>query len=530
MTPPGGDAGAFDPLAWWGRHEPDRVAVHELPSERAWTYGALHAGADAWVRELRGGGITSGDRVALLARNRVEHLLLLAACARLGAILVPLNWRLAPRELARVLADCRPALVYGGATERALGMAALDAAALGLAALGAGASAGWRDLEAIGAGVSDAVRRADAAAEVRPPAPSPEVAADSPAMLLYTSGSTGAPKGVIVPHRQLHWNASATVAAWRLHADHVALVMSPFFHTAGWGVFALPLLSVGGRLVLLPAFAADAALDALARFHVTHAFGVPTQWQDLVATRGFGMPLPHLAWFLTGGAPCPRALHDAVTAAGYPFREGFGLTECGPNCFATTNARALRHPGSVGDPLPHLGARLARDDGRLVEAPGEPGELQLRGPQLFGGYWANPHATAEAMTDDGWFRTGDVLSVEPQVGWRVRGRRKEMYISGGENVFPGEVEAALLESGLVAASCVVGVPDARWGEVGEACVVLAPGVTVDDAALRERLRDLLAAYKVPHRVHVVDALPRLGSGKVDRAAVALRLRGERAPA
>jgi fatty-acyl-CoA synthase len=440
----------------------------------------------------------------------VEHLLLLAACTRLGATLVPLNWRLAPPELARVLANAGPTLLYTGAAEQTLAEQAL---------------ARVRDVHAPRLRVLPTTPPPRAASSPRHDvqAVSGHVADRAPAMLLYTSGTTGEPKGVIVPHAQLHWNAAGTVSAWRLHSEHVALVMSPFFHTAGWGVFALPLLSVGAQLVLLPTFDADLAVDALEACRITHTFGVPTQWQDLVASPRWGRALPHLAWMLTGGAPCPRSVHDAVVAAGYDFREGFGLTECGPNCFVTTAERARRHPGVVGDPLPMLEARLVREDGTIVTAPDTPGELQLRGPQLFGGYWQNAAATAEVMTADGWLCTGDMLSAEPHVGFRVRGRRKEMFISGGENVFPGEVEAALLATGLVREACVMGVPDARWGEVGAACVVPAPDVPFDAPALQRALREWLAGYKVPQRMRSVAELPRLGSGKVNRAAVAALL-------
>ena len=497
------DAGVFDPLAWWGRHDPARIAVQEWPTASTYSYGTLDAAAEAWAASLRHDGVAAGDRVAILARNSAAHLALLAACARVGAILVPLNWRLAAPELARVLRDCTPRVLFTD----------------GVTDVPEPAAPVVRDL-------ADGFRAMCAAPDARPSALRPRasvVRSAAPAMLLYTSGTTGAAKGVIVPHAQCHANAAATGSAWGLHGAHTALVMSPFFHTAGWGVFALPLLRAGGRLVVLAAFDAPAAFAAMREHAVTHVFGVPTQWQDLVAVPEWGAPLPRLQWLLTGGAPCPRRLHEQVVQGGYAFREGFGLTECGPNCFTITDERAARFPGAVGDLMPGIEGRLVDADGGLIDAPDAPGELQLRGPQLFGGYWNNAAATADAMTADGWLRTGDVLSWQPEAGWRVRGRTKEMYISGGENVFPGEVEAALLETGEVAACCVVGVPDPRWGEVGAACVVPVDGRSLDVEHLRRRLRALLAAYKVPRDVVCVDALPRLGSGKVDRAAVARRV-------
>jgi fatty-acyl-CoA synthase len=210
-----------------------------------------------------------------------------------------------------------------------------------------------------------------------------------------------------------------------------------------------------------------------------------------------------------------------VRASGIGFREGYGLTECGPNCFATSDAMATRKPGTVGWPVPGLGMRLVDDEGRDVP-PGETGELLLRGPQMFAGYLGNPEQTAEAMTPDGWLRTGDLARRDGDGAFTICGRRKEMFISGGENVFPGEVEAALAECDAVAEAVVVGVPDAKWGEVGCAFVVARPGAARDDAAASTLLaaaRGRLAAYKVPRRVIWLDELPRLGSGKADRRAL-----------
>jgi fatty-acyl-CoA synthase len=508
MTRPALDAGPFDPIAWWGAHEPTREALIDAERRARVTYGALDHAAARWRDALQSLGVGAGDRVAILAHNRVEHLLLLAATARLGAILVPLNWRLADRELARVLADCTPRVLLGTDTFRGAGERA--------ARLAGYAEPVWVDLDR---DVSPLLARRRAAGATAVPA-----SADDAALLLYTSGSTGEAKGVVVPHRQLHWNAFATISGWEMRATDVAAVTTPFFHTSGWGVFALPLLAVGGRVVVHGAFEPAAVLHALQAHGVTHAFGVPTQWQALSTSAAWGRPLPSLRWFLTGGAPCPRRVHDAVTSAGYAFREGYGLTECGPNCFATTEVIARAQPGTVGHPVPLLGARVIGDDGTPVTVADAIGELQLRGPQRFGGYWQAPTRTAEVLTGDGWLRTGDLVSRGADGVWRVRGRRKEMFITGGENVFPGEVEAALLDCIGVAEACVVGVAHDTWGEVGEALVVAAPGHDGlrADAVLAE-VRTRLAGYKVPRALHVATSLPRLGSGKLDRAAVAAHL-------
>ncbi len=502
---PATEVSRFDPIAWWAAHDPGRVALVEAMSGRTWSYAALHALADRWCAALARIGVESGDRIALLARNRVEHLVLLAACTRSGSTLVPLNWRLAAPELARVLADARPRVLL---VTEAFSALADDAAR----------QAGMADVQCCELD-RDGPRVLAMAGEHAVLSRDADRIAAAPAMLLYTSGSTGSPKGVIVPHRQLHWNAAATIAGWELSSRDVGVVASPLFHTAGWGVFALPLLAAGGRLVLFDAFEPDAVMTGLHTYAVTVCFGVPTQYDLLRTAASWGRPLPALRWMLSGGAPCPRRLHDAVVEVGYPFREGYGLTECGPNCFTTTDAIAHSRPGSVGHLMPHLEARLVGDDGRPVP-PGTVGDLELRGPQLFDGYFDNAERTAEALTADGWLRTGDLAMRDPDGIWAISGRRKEMYITGGENVFPGEVENALLLCRGVRQAAVVALPDTQWGEVGGAVVVPATGHgALTEHTLLAELRQRLAGYKVPRVVRFADALPTLGTGKVDRQAV-----------
>ncbi|HEX9710772.1 MAG TPA: AMP-binding protein, partial [Candidatus Thermoplasmatota archaeon] len=341
---------------------------------------------------------------------------------------------------------------------------------------------------------------------------------DDPVLVLYTSGSTGRPKGAILPHRQLFYNAVATVTGWQLSAGDVAPVSTPLFHTGGWNVFATPLWHAGGTVVLLDGFDPADFLAGVREEGCTVALTVPTQLLLLQGTEGWGEPLPALRFFISGGAPCPPALARAVRDAGYRFREGYGLTECGPNCFATSDEEALARPGSVGWPIPFLEARLVDAEGAEVDE-GREGELLLRGPQLFGGYFGDPERTREALTPDGWLRTGDVARRDPDGAFTICGRRKEMYISGAENVFPGEVEAALLDCPGVAEVVVLGVPDPRWGEVGRAYLVRSAGSALTEEEVREFGRARLAAYKVPKSVVFVDALPKLGSGKVDRGAL-----------
>lgn len=493
----------FDPIAWWAQVDGARTAVIDAGTGVRVSYRALHADAAAWHTLFEAHGVRPGDRVAILAQNRYEFLPLFSACLRSGAVLVPLNWRLTATELSRVMQDAEPVLFLG--EDRFRGVAEEACARAGQA------NVVWWDLDR---DVPPLLTRSAGHAQPVRVSRSP----DDTIMLLYTSGSTGAPKGVMLPYRQVHWNAVATTVGWGLGASDVAPIATPFFHTGGWHVFTTTLLSRGGTVVLMGAFDPAHYLESIHQYGLTMSFGVPTQLDLLQHAPDWGRPLPSLRTFISGGATCPQRIKDMVRAAGYRIREGYGLTECGPNCFATNDRTAVEKDGTVGWPVPFLHMRLRDGDGRDV-ATGDIGELELRGPQLSTGYFNNPDATAKAFTADGWLQTGDLASVDDEGVFRIRGRRKEMFISGGENVFPGEVETALLDCAGVLEACVVAVPHPRWGEVGCAAVVRRD-TTVHEQALVADVRQRLAGYKVPRHVVFCDALPRLGSGKIDRYAVA----------
>jgi fatty-acyl-CoA synthase len=484
----------LDPIRWWGELAPQRRALVDRSGggRRTLSYRDLDQLADGWAHLLRRHGAGPGTRVAVLAPDCVELVALFFGALRTGAALVPLNWRLAPPELQAVLADARPLL-------------ALHHPAL-IPPPGARHAGQWLPLE------QPSHAPADAHGDGEP------VAADGsrPALILYTSGSTGRPKGVVLPLRQILYNAIATCIGWELGPHDVAPISTPLFHTGGWNVFATPLWHCGGTVVMTDRFDAARFLDLLAEESCTVALAVPTQLVMLLAAPGWGRPLPALRCFFSGGAPCPAPVAEQVRAAGYRLREGYGLTECGPNCFAISDEDAVRLPGVVGRPVPFLRARICDPAGRDVSA-GEVGELWLRGPQLFAGYFDDAERTRAAVTTDGWLRTGDLARRDADGFHAICGRLREMFISGGENVFPGEVEAVLASCPGVLEVAVVGVPDAHWGEVGHAFIVAAAGFDAD--FLTRHARAGLAAYKVPRHVTLLAELPRLGSGKVDRGAL-----------
>ncbi|HEX2781917.1 MAG TPA: AMP-binding protein [Gemmatimonadaceae bacterium] len=498
-----------DVVSWWARVHPRKLALVDRARGQRLTYGELDAASERMAHTLLALGVKRGDRVATLAGSRAEQLTVFGGCLRLGAILVPLNWRLAAPELARVLADATPSVVFGEGRFRAT---AEEAQRLGAPI------PRWVDLDSE---LSIVERRAGAPAGFSHVRAEPEL----PTMLLYTSGSTGQPKGAILPHRQLFYNALATTSGWGIGIDDVAPVHTPFFHTGAWHVVAMPHFHVGAAIVLFEQFEPRAFLEGLVEERCTWTFGVPTQIAMMLECPGWERALGGLRFFMSGGAPCPPALQARLRAAGVTFREGFGMTEFGPNTFAISDEEAVAKPGFVGHPMPFVEMRLRGDDG--AEPPtGDPGELQLRGPQMFAGYWNAAEKTAQCVDAEGWLHTGDLASRDADGAYRIRGRKKDMYISGGENVFPGEVEAALAECDGVVEAVVVAVPDAKWGEVGRAYVVPRGGRTLGEMELIAHVRAKLAGYKAPKSVAFLDALPRLGSGKIDRAALAARAQRE----
>lgn len=490
----------YDPLRDWRHTAADRVAVIDRATGKRTTYGELDQRATRAAAALQSLGVGHGQRVGALCNNRIELIEIFFACARIGAALVPFNWRLAPAELGQIIRHADIAVCFGEQSFHGLAMDAARAA---------NALVRWIDIDHE---YEATLTKTVSAREV-------EIHADDALLILYTSGSTGTPKGAILPHRQIFYNAYATATAWQLTHEDIAPISTPCFHTGGWNVFATPLWQRGGTVVLMEKFEPAGFLDAMKQEGCTVSLTVPTQLLMLMQAPNWGIELPRLRSFFSGGAPCPHVVLDKIRAAGYHVREGYGLTECGPNCFTISPGQAVDRPGVVGWPVPLLKMRLVDEACRDVGAD-QIGELLLKGPQLFAGYLHDPEKTKEAMTNDGWLRTGDLAIRSADGAYSISGRRKEMFISGGENVFPAEVESVISTCPRVAEVAVIGTRDALWGEVGRAFIVRSGEIS--EADVIAYARDRLAKYKVPKSVTFVEAIPRLGSGKIDRAALAER--------
>jgi len=493
----------FDLTARRARLGHEDLALEDLADGTRYTYGALDEQAARFATAARTHwGLAPGDRIAYLGHSRAEFFVMLFGCAKAGLILVPLNWRLAPPELAVLLEDCTPgALLYGPEfAEVAAGLAPPQAGMVRVA---------------LGQAYAPARHYADDLASVIPDlTPHPDRDPDTPWYLLYTSGTTGKPKGVIQTFRMMFANYLNIGLAVALSGRDVLLNVLPMFHTAGINLYSSAVLLLGGTVLVQRNFDAAATLDVLAH-RATIFFGVPAVYQALLAQPQFsGERLARVRSWGCGGAALPLNVSQRYAEAGIRVRTGMGMTETGPTVFLLDEDQVLAKPNAVGRPQLVTEVRIVDRAGRDV-APGEAGELLVRGPGVTPGYWRRPDATADTFVEGGWLRTGDVARCDADGDYYIVDRWKDMFISGGENVYPAEVEAALLQHPDVAEAAVIGIADERWGEVGHASLVMISGAAAPtDEALRAFCRERLAGYKIPKVFQVRAALPRNALGKV----------------
>ena len=480
----------LDSVLSFARSQPEALALADLESGGRWTYAGLDRAADgvaAWLAARL--GPASGQRVAVLARNCAETMVLHLGTVRAGAVFVPFNWRLTLAELSALVADAGPALLFHD------GDFAGTAAQLGVETISLAA------LETM---------------EGRPPRDSKRPW-DQPATLLYTSGTSGRPKGVILTEQNAFFGCVNFLLGNDVGRDSVFLCDMPLFHTAGlFAAARVPLLG-GGTVLVSRGFEPAKTLDRLSdpALAVTHYFSVPQMAQVLWQQPGFDpAKLRHIRYWATGGAPNPAAQIERYLNAGINMSNGFGMSETGSN-YGTPmgdKAKVIAKQGSCGLPYAFIETRIVDEQGEDLP-PGETGEVWLAGPSVTPGYWNRPEENAKAFVGR-WFRTGDAGWVDEE-GWlTIVDRRKDMYISGGENVYPAEVEAVLAELESVAEAAVIGVPDGRWGEVGRAYLIPRPGHAIDAPSVLAHCGARLAKFKVPVTVAVVEAIPRTASGKV----------------
>lgn len=485
-----------DMIGRLGRARPNCEALVDVVGGRRYTYAQMSAQVNRMAHFLSELGIAKGDRVAVLAFNRADYIFLFFGLSRLGAMMVPLNTRQTPAELVYNLTDSAPKAFFfdqahAEAAEELSRRVNLEHWVCFDQAAGPGLSLarawdGWSQAE---------------------PAPV-DIGPDDPQLMIYTSGTTGVPKGVVQTHGMLAWNCLNTVVGWDLRHTDRTVLHAAMFYTAGWNVFTLPVFMAAGANVLIAGFDASLVLKLIEEEGLSLFFGVPTMFQMMAENPAFAeVNFSRLRFAVSGGAALPAKVREHYLATkGLRIWEGYGLTEVGPNNFAANGK-----PGTIGTPMPFMDVRLVDDDGNDVPAGGE-GEILLSGPNMCAGYWNKPEATAEAIKD-GWFHTGDMGGVDADGHYSIVGRKKDMLISGGINIYPAEIEAQICRHPAVAAAAVIGVPDDKWGEVGKAVVELKEGCSLTLEELNGFLKETLGKFKLPKHLVAIDKLPRTAASE-----------------
>ncbi|WP_406424115.1 long-chain fatty acid--CoA ligase [Streptomyces sp. NBC_00873] len=487
------------------RKTPRRTAL--LHEGRAIGYAELHDRCTRLAHVLRDAGVGRGDRVAFLGPNHPAFLETLFATGLLGAVFVPLNTRLAVPELLHQLADSGSrVLVHARQLESRVAELTAGSGISPVLAVEDGPGLSYEEL--LAAAGTDPVDE--------------EVGHEDICLIMYTSGTTGRAKGAVLTHGNIVWNSLNVLVDTDLAGDEVALVGAPLFHTAALNMSCLPTLLKGGTVLLESSFDPGRSLKLIQQHRVTCMFGVPTMYDTMAAAPGWeSADLTSLRTLLCGGAPVPARTSRAYLDRGLAFVQGYGMTETAPGALVLDRADSLGHAGSAGVPHFFTEVRVLLPSGEEA-APGEKGEVVVAGPNVTPGYWNLPEATAAAFRDGGRFRSGDVATVDADGYVYLVDRLKDMIISGGENIYPAEVEDALLGHSAVAEAAVIGVPDPQWGEVGRAVVVLRPGAAATPEQLFAHLEGRLARYKIPRSVVLVPELPRNAAGKLLKAPIRAR--------
>jgi len=498
---------AFAYFDWIAHHADVRgevPALTDLATGRRFDYRTLHARIDRLAGHLARLGVGHGDRVAVLALNTTETLEVQFAAFRLGAVFVPLNARLTVYELEYIVGDCEPRVLFHDdhSAASAIEMQVLCGVPHRLAY--------GEDYEAVLAAA---------------PASRPRegVMIEEVSTIMYTSGTTGRPKGAMITHLMTFINAVNLGAPLSISPSSVTLCYLPLFHTGGLNCYTNPTLHAGGEVIVMWSFDPGLALRLIGdpALGVTHMLGVPANYQFMAQEPAFGdTDLSRLQVAGVGGAPMPLALLEVWRSRGCALSQAYGMTETSPAVLTLRAEEAARKAGSAGKPVLHGAVRLVREDGAEA-APGELGELWVKGPNVTPGYWRRPDATAESFTD-GWLHTGDTARVDDEGFYYIVDRTKDMYISGGENVYPAEVEDVIYQLDAVAEAAVIGAPDERWGETGLAVVVLKAEVSLTEAEIVAHCRERLSRFKIPRSVVFIDALPRNATGKVHKPTLRAR--------
>ncbi|MFX1234878.1 MAG: AMP-binding protein [Promethearchaeota archaeon] len=500
-----------DEFSWigdWAKRRatltPNRHAIVDNIDKNLYTYQDLNLRANKLARVLLNEGISKGDRVAMFSTNRIECIDLFLATGKIGAILVPFNIRLSLQELEYLLKKIKPLIFfYEPKFEEIVNQIKQKAVIRKCVVMGNGTS--LNDPSTISLTKKVSKLEIDR----------PIVNFEDPHLILFTGGTTGLPKGAVLSHRLIFWNSVNTIISWSLNSDDIQPLLFPLFHTGGWNVLLVPFYHLGAKTILMGDFNPEETINIIEKENCSIVIGVPTMFHMMANSLLFEKTnFKSVRIFISGGAPCPVAIMERYWAKNKLFKMGYGLTEVGPNNFYLPEEIIKQKPTSVGLPVFHCDMKIINTKTDKIVNQGEVGELMLKGPHIFSGYWDEPEETKKTIGPDGWVHTGDLAMQDDEGFYYIVGRRKEMYISGGENVYPVEIEELLFKHPAIDLAAVIGVSDEKWGEVGKAFLTLKPDhkVTVDE--IRNYLTERLAKYKIPKYFEIRDSLPTSATGKI----------------
>jgi fatty-acyl-CoA synthase len=492
---------------WAGRRAmltPKREAIFDNMENKRYTYEELNQRANKIARVLLDHGISKGDRVALFSSNRLECVDLFLATGKIGAILVPYNIRLSTEELEYLMKKISPSILFYEEKLESMAQEIKEKSSIkDFIVLG-------KNIGSLGPSYLNLMNKASKSNIEKP-----ILNFEDPHLILFTGGTTGLPKGAVLSHRLIFWNSVNTILSWSLTPDDIQPLLFPLFHTGGWNVLLVPFYHLGAKSILMGDFSPEETIKVIEQEKCTIVIGVPTMFHMMANTSEFDVTkFSSVKIFISGGAPCPVAIMEHYWNKGKLFKMGYGLTEVGPNNFYLPEDKIKQKPTSVGLPVFHCDMKIINTETNEVVKQGEVGELLLKGAHIFSGYWDELEETKKTIEPDGWVHTGDLVKQDEQGFYYIVGRRKEMFISGGENVFPVEIEEVLFKHPAVDLAAVIGIPDEKWGEVGKAFLTPKKGKSIDAEEIREYLISKLAKYKVPKYYEIRESLPTSATGKI----------------
>lgn len=492
----------YDWFDKWALYSPNKIAVKEYETGRTYTYKEVNNLSNYLAAYFQNEyKLGKGDHVAVLAENCLEYIVLFGVAQKLGITLVPLNYRLTSKELDYVVSNSEAKLIITEEKFHAK-IAELDIY------IKTEHKLTFSELDAL---LKEGAKKENHFEHL-------QLEDDLPIFIIYTSGTTAFPKGALYTHKMLFWNSINTAIRLAITTNDRTLRATPPFHTGSWNVLFATFMLNGAYVVIMKSFDADTALKVLDEEECTLWWAVPTMLKMMSDSDLFEkVELKNLRYFVVGGEAMPIQLIDKWHKKGVLIRQGYGLTEVGPNVTSLDHSDAMRKQGSIGTPNFFYETKLIDMNGNEVNGEGT-GELALKGPTVTPGYWQNDVATKETIRD-GWFFTGDIVKRDAEGFLFVVDRIKNMYISGGENVYPAEVEHVLRQHPAIEAAIIIGIPDPKWGETGKAFIVKSKGAEITADEITKYCVERLAKYKVPKQIEFLDALPVNNGGKIDRKKI-----------